>query len=211
MTIYIFNTNPVVVNLPEINDSLPSSELYSTVIPGNPEFKYKIDISVTYLFNIETLPVLVAEQGLRPDNIEEWYKEKSEAISQYALNYIKNTPVLFYDSEYMEKLRSSIQILPAMSNIIIESLYINNVEMPDLDLYNTAKEIYFNLLDARENKDINAINEEKNNLLVLEEYGELLTKYPILIKYLYLNQIKEEDAIKMILESDLNTLFDTGD
>jgi hypothetical protein len=211
MTMYIFNTDPVIISLPEITGSLPSADIYSTVIPGNPDFDYKMDLTITYSFNIETLPVLVSEKGLLPDNIEEWYSEKSDFISQYVIDYVQKNPVLFYDAEYMEELRNSIQILPEISNIIIDSIYFNNVNFPDLELYNAAKEIYFNLLEARENKDIDAINEEKNNLLVLEEYGELLTRYPILIKYLYLNELSEEDAIRNILESDLNEILNLGE
>lgn len=211
MTMYIFNTDPVIINLPEIKGSLPSGDLYSTVIPGNPEFNYNLDLNITYSLNIETLPTLVSEDGLKPDNIEEWYGKKSEIISQYVINYIQDDPSMFYDSGYIEGLHNSIQALPGLANIIIDNIYFNNIRLPDLDLYNAAKDIYFNLLEARENKDIDAINEEKNNLLILEEYGELLTKYPILIKYLYLNQLSEKDAIEKLLETDMNISPDTGE
>jgi len=207
MTMYIFNIEPVYINLPEIKGSLPSADIYSSVIQGSPEFTYNLDLSVSFGVNIETLPTLVSEQGLKPDNIDAWYKEKSEIISGYIITYIKNNPETIYDSEYIQPLIDELIKESNLSNIVINNIYLDNVYFPDLDLYYAAKDIYHNLLEAREIRDMDAINEEKNNLLILEEYGELLTKYPILIKYIYLNQLSDEKIIDEIFKADLNELL----
>ncbi len=211
MTIYIFNIEPIYIILPEIKGQLPSAEIYSSVLESKPDFNYTLNLSLSFSLELETLPILVSKHGLKPDNLEEWYNEKSEIISQYIVSYIKNNPTLFYDFEYIEQLHDSLLQISSLAYITIDNIYLNNIDFPDLDLYYTAKQIYFDLIEAKEIRDIDAINEEKINLLKLEEYGQLLTKYPILLKYLYLNELSDEEIINEILEADFDKLLSDGE
>ena len=211
MTIYIFNIEPIYIILPEIKGQLPSAEVYGSVIESDPDFNYTLNLSLSFSLELETLPLLVSQHGLKPDNLEEWYNEKSEIISQHIITYIKNNPTLIYDFEYIEQLQDSLLQISNLSYITIDNIYLNNIDFPDLDLYYTAKQMYLNLIEAKEIRDIDAINEEKVNLLKLEEYGQLLTKYPILIKYLYLNELSDEEIISEILEADFGKLLSGGE
>ena len=88
--------------------------------------------------------------------------------------------------------------------ISIDQIHLLDTRMPDTELYLKAKSMYFALAEARETKDIAAIQAEQTNLDMLEKYGVLLTKYPVLIQYLYLKELKGE-ALD-ILELDLSEL-----
>ena len=87
------------------------------------------------------------------------------------------------------------------------------VKLPDPDLYDLAKETYIRVSEAREARDLLAIEEEKTNLKVLREYAELMTEYPVLIRFLYLKELGGEglDILELELPETFGTAEESGD
>ena len=72
----------------------------------------------------------------------------------------------------------------------IISVGIRRVSVPDMALYAQARELYFQLMEAREQaiaaaeaEAIAKADEAESRLRILENYGRILTEYPVLIDF----------------------------
>jgi hypothetical protein len=77
----------------------------------------------------------------------------------------------------------------AMPHVIIRSMTIRNVEVPDVELYTVAKELYLDLARKRQESYAAALAEitwtesrSQQHFDVIERYGELITRYPTLLE-----------------------------
>ena len=80
-----------------------------------------------------------------------------------------------------------------------------------MELYSRARESYFRIMAAREasqaeiaarvmaEQEVHYLNQQREieNLELLRQYGELLSKYPILIKFLYLKYLEDWDKLQI--------------
>jgi hypothetical protein len=192
MTLYIFQIEPVQVRMPMIQAALPSAEVYSSAMPGNPDFSFKMLLNVTFFAKPEALPGLVSEEGLKPENMEAWYQKKGETLGNRLIQEIRNSPEKLLETDYFQDLTEKLSRDAEFSSLEIKSIDPLEITLPDLELYNEAKRHYFEMSSIRREKDILAIQEEKTNLNALREYGVLLNEYPILLKFLYLLNLKGE-------------------
>lgn len=177
---------------------LPSGELYSSVLPQNPDFSYKIDFSISYLLNKDVLPKLLSEGTINADKTEDFYSHiesefvkiiKKSCTDYFNQNYVINSnSYLDLESIILEKFNQR------YSYILTRNLTISYINFPDLQLYNKSKDLYYQILDKRKEAEIATekwVIESKINmdtkLEILSKYGELLSKYPILIDYFSLD------------------------
>jgi hypothetical protein len=190
MTIYLFRVEPREVETTEIQGTLPSGDVYSAFLDGNPDFSFRLKASVLVSLNTEVLPSLVAEEGLKPETLDEWYEIKVASVLQRLASDIRENAGRISEVGYFEHLKDRLALDPEFASLKIERIVPMELILPDQDLYNEAKRQYLSLAKARETKDIVSIQQEKSNLKVLKEYAELLTQYPVLLKYLYLQNLK---------------------
>ena len=177
---------------------LPSSELYSSVLPQAPDFSYKISFVVNYKLDPASLPSLLENGSVNSSDLESHFS----AIEMDFIKTIKDTSNDFF----IENLGLSSNSYLDLENLIqeklkqrffyvnIRSLTIKYIHFPDLQLYNKTRDIYNIMLDKRKETEIASEKwaiESKVNLdtkiELLSKYGELLTKYPILIDYFSLD------------------------
>ena len=187
-----------------IRGTLPSGDIYSKVMESNLDFSYQIRINAQFSLKPESLPGLVAEKALTPENLEEYYGRITEKITGEITARLSRNPDLTNDTQFLTELKRQLSGMEEYKEISIDQIHLLDTRMPDTELYLKAKSMYFALAEARETKDIAAIQAEQTNLDMLEKYGVLLTKYPVLIQYLYLKELKGE-ALD-ILELDLSEL-----
>ena len=90
MTLYIFDLHPRSREI-SFQGSLPSAELYSSVLPENPDFSYRGEIEVIFAVAPESLPALVAEEKLLPDQLDDFYSAQAGALSDSALETLQET------------------------------------------------------------------------------------------------------------------------
>jgi hypothetical protein len=150
---------------------------------------------------------LVAEEELLPKDVESWMKAKGERIGAQVASIVQSDPLQLSELGFQETLLEKLSRIREFSGIRIHQITPVEVKMPDLELYQLAKDTYFNLTAARQARDLVAIDQEKSNLKVLREYAELLTEYPVLLRFLYLKELKGEGI--EVLEMEIPEIFDS--
>ncbi len=171
---------------------LPSGELYSAILTGNPDFSYKSSFTITYRINSEDLPEYFKNNSITPEDSEKWYTEKDRIIETEGkkfLNSLMGTGETGSLSEIEKKLTD--HMIRNITDITITDLTMSYYNIPDMDLYNEAKRQYLNLIKKRESLLLESTSASvregadlDKQIQMLEKYGELLTKYPILLDYI---------------------------
>ncbi|HUI69003.1 MAG TPA: hypothetical protein VL354_00695 [Spirochaetia bacterium] len=190
----------------EVRSLLPSAEAYSALMPEHPDFSVDIKLSTIYRIRPDALPGLVANEGLRQENIGDWYDQMSSEIqrraSEIALEMATRTATTEGSPTDANAFGASIVHGLTASFPRLEFLSVSPVivKMPDPELYGRLRSAYLKLVDERESvlsrlaprqvaddvAQARAMQRQEATLAALTKYGELLAKYPALIKFLFL-------------------------
>jgi len=207
----------------EIKSLLPSADAYSSLMPERPDFSVDIKLSVLYRIRPDTLPELVGNEGLRQENIGDWYDQMSSEIqaraSQLALGLASppaqtdEPPGVPVDAGDVETAiaHGLAEGFPGLEFLSLSPVV---VKMPDMELYSKLKAAYLRIVDEREKAlsrlapqqaaddalHISAMQRQEDSIALLTKYGELLAKYPALIKFLFLTTSQK------LTPKDLQTL-----
>ncbi|MBB6479104.1 hypothetical protein [Spirochaeta isovalerica] len=177
---------------------LPSGDLYKSFIPENPDFSYHMTFHISYRLIEERLPELLQKGDLDSGDMESFYNEAEaeylkilkEGTGDYFTENLSINSSSYGELEIalLEKLKSRYTYLE------IRSFVVKYINFPDLELYRTAKDMYAQILERRKNAEIAtekwAIESKVNldtKIEILTKYGELLSKYPILVDYFALD------------------------
>lgn len=171
------------------NDTLPSGDLYAAFnsIDGN-NFKYSYNLTGNMQLNTSYLSSLVAAGEFTQENFQTWQSEKVQDIKNILINYISKKVI---DNEVITINAASrdfvAEIYPYYN---IGEIFIN-LNSPDMTLYNNCRNRYIQNIEAQTSADeqyliqmLKQQNEEQLRLDLLKQYGEVFTKYPIMIEYL---------------------------
>jgi|GEM_PF-664683 len=194
----------------EIRSLLPSAEAYSALMPERPDFSVDIKLSALYRIRPDALPGLVANEGLRQENIGDWYDQTNSEIqrraSELALGLANVTPQADDSpgqsaagpSSFAAALVSGLkESFPRLEFLSISPVIL---KMPDAELYRKLRSAYMRIIDEREKAlslqapqqvaedalQRRAAERQEATIAILTRYGELLAKYPALIKFLFL-------------------------
>lgn len=195
--------------------SLPSGDIYSRAIDAAGNFEYSLTVSLTYSLRPEELPRLVQKESLSAETLDDFYLEIEQRINSGISAYIENRisrnedvsagdfKTASFETALAEKIQSE---LPSVS---VQSATITELKVPDIELYNAARDYYFALLETRRETERATLERERewvvsqeSKLEVLREYGELFTEYPGLIQYMALG--KNEQIEGLLPEINLN-------
>lgn len=193
---------------------LPSAETYSSVLPEKADFSYEITLTAALRISPEKLVDLTSEEKITPDNLEDFLKNRADTLVQQFSEAILKLPggapgEIITASALTDKFKQS--ILDFFPELEITDLAALNIKLPDMELYSRARESYFRIMAAREaaqaeiaarvmaEQEEHYLNQqrERENLELLRQYGELLSKYPILIKFLYLKYLEDGDELQI--------------
>jgi len=178
-------------------------------MPEHPDFSVDIKLSAIYRIRPDALPGLVANEGLRQENIGDWYDQMDSEIqrrtSEIALGMASGTPADDTSAGPPQDASSfGAAIVRGLTTSFprLEFLSVSPVilKMPDSELYGRLRSAYMKLVDERESalsrltprqvaEDVDqarAMRRQEATIAVLTKYGELLAKYPALIKFLFL-------------------------
>jgi len=219
MTLFIFDLRPRSQEI-SFRGSLPSAELYSSVLPDNPDFSYRGEIDVIFTIAPESLPALVAEEKLLPDRLEDFFSSKARVLSDSVLEILQETDYDPADSQALNR-RVQRELAAAVPDLQISSLNVRVTHVPDRDLYDLARSSYRDLVQIRDRareeavarlaeeqvRAENARAQERANLEALREYGELLNQYPILLKAMAVQKLSGDQVIT-IPEFDLESILE---
>jgi hypothetical protein len=202
VTILILAPNTVGAPV-SISGRLPLAETYAAKTGISADFSYSIEASLSFSVKPASLPSLVLSRGIKDQASLEDYEQglareigffAQERLEAYAageqLSGESPVPDLRAAAARLEEeLGSS---FPDVEHL---SCSIGSARMPDFALYAMAKSLYGDYLNRQKEllgATLSAEAERSVNDLLrfdeLEKYGELLTKYPVLLEYLALRE-----------------------
>jgi hypothetical protein len=190
LTLYSFVTDPVSIDLPSISGILPSGEVFAAAMEGTPDFSFEVALTITISVQPDSLPQLVAEEGLVPADMGDWLERRAMEASSLATAAILADPAAYLEQGGTERLARQIQDTAAMQNLVVEGVIPRTIRVPDPALYAAARDSYLAMARAQQDQEIDVIRQQASNLRVLEEYGKLLNQYPVLLQYLYIRELK---------------------
>ena len=197
--------------------SLPSGDIYSIYLDGNPDFTYTFNFTIKYRINSTELPGLIKKGIIIREDIESWHNDFEKLCAVETVSYVQSKN---NDSDFRSNIVSDFSALS--QNIIkflelkfdfleIISFIPEKINFPDIDLYIKGKELYFKRIELANiiNSEISAkINEdqalEASRLKILENYGEILTKFPILIDFFSIYQEKAFDLLPIMIPTEID-------
>ncbi len=208
LNLHVYHLEPQQREL-SVSGNLPSGDLYRNFFEGNPDFSYRITLVLNFQIKPEVLPRLAETENLTPENLEPYYEKQLNAALAEAVNLLreKADDPDFYTGqgipkENLEELLIS-HLGQHLPDIRLNSLLVKDLAVPDLTLYFKAREAYFAMMETQKNLSAESLKaatakamEKSVNLELLEKYGELLTKYPVLLDYLNANPTI---AVEMLL------------
>lgn len=213
ITLHKIEVLPRSVDL-EKSGSLPSGKVYAQAVEVSSDFKYSLVLSLAYSLKPEQLPHLVQEEALSGDTLDDYYREAEQRINSVISSFIENRissnqdvsiddfKTSTFESMLKEELREE------FSRFEIKNVALNQLEIPDIELYQAARTYYFDILETRRETETATLQQERewvvsqeSKLEVLKKYGELFTEYPGLIQYMALRE--NRDLQQLLPEIDL--------
>ncbi len=191
MTIYTFPLKKLQTEI-TVSGSLPSADLYATVLPGEPDFHYTVTVSVLYSIDPVNLPRLLKEQSYGADLLQQLGTVLEESGGAVLTKYMyravnENRHILDFGEDIEGYFAEEFPYLTfhALNPVILD--------LPDIGLYREAKTQYRALIrqknDILQRENIHAATIKKTSeerLEVLRQYGALLADFPIILDYLAL-------------------------
>jgi hypothetical protein len=188
---------PALVEQPvQASGSLPSGDIYAAFAGLDVDFSYEYSGSLSFTVKADHLPVLAAERGVAgQEDLETFEKRLAGEIASYAarlLGEYAETGDALAEPD-MDKLGEDIlREYPYIENPVC---IITAARRPDPALYRSLRKTYGDYLAERQESlkpDISRAANRRISVRLrldeLEKYGELLTKYPILLQYLALEK-----------------------
>lgn len=188
----------------EAGGKLPSGDVYASLMEDPRDFVYSFHIKITYTLDPESLPELAQTYHLTPDTTDSLYDEINQRIEAVFHRILHNE----MKSSDPRDIISVFSLLPRLleeevveenPSLEVVSIVPIHVILPDYDLYLHLKEQYFQLMETRHkslteeaSKMAAAQVERDREFEMLTRYGELLTEYPVLLKYLALKRDDKE-------------------
>jgi hypothetical protein len=211
MTLYRFRLAPFATET-KVQGSLPSADAYSSVAPEKPDFSYEASFRVSLRVRPEALPDLVARQKLTPDAFADYCQARSQSLGRQLADLLISRqgqaplPEVLPAGRLERDLAEQLQLRDPSLEIL--DLTLLDLKVPDLQLYRQAQELYDGILQARgqaqreaiarqvpeQEKRLAELRQEQEKIKVWEQYGELLNRYPVLLKLLYVQNLGGRSA-----------------
>ncbi|MFW5806225.1 MAG: hypothetical protein ACOCWU_01025 [Spirochaetota bacterium] len=208
-TLHVFPATAHRVDL-RSSGTLPSAEVYAEYLEDSPDFGYQIDLTVAYRIRASELPRLAREQGLRPADLEEWYNDYDDRITDQARGLVREVYTEAQEESpgriHLASLEKELTDAFAEEFSDLEFLQVvpTRVSVPDFDLYEAGRSLYFETVEARRAaiaEDALEAEErritEESRLGTLKRYGELLSEFPVLLDYFSMSAEQGVDPLAL--------------
>jgi len=199
VTTAVFHLNPVHHEFSAYN-TLPSGKVYAAFVGINEGFSWEIHAAFSFSMDNETLvPLLTANNISTQEELTGYENDIAGQIESFILRRINaedesshQIEALLTEGESPE-LEEEIQAqFPFITNF---SLKVKSAQFPDFALYRQTKKLYEDYIAFQNNYLSGGLQEKAQSRIEshrrfdeLEQYGALLTKYPILLEYLTLEK-----------------------
>ncbi|MFP4329857.1 MAG: hypothetical protein ACLFP6_03975 [Spirochaetaceae bacterium] len=208
LTLHRFPLTPREISVEE-SGTLPSAELYSRYVEGEPQFSYSLAFDLTYRLRPEALAAALAAEETTPENYESFRSSLEASLKNEArtaivegMERIAEDPVIGVAAELGESALSRLE--DSVDGVEIISLTVTDAEVPDPFIYAVARENYRALEEgrreglnqtARSAAESRVLDEERRR--ALEEYGRILREYPVLLDYFRLSAETGADPLEL--------------
>jgi hypothetical protein len=179
-----------------VQGGLPSGDTYAAAAGTDADFSYEISGTLSFTIKPELLPGMVKDGGIGDQaGLEEYENKQAQAMEAFVVQRLavceweEQPGDDFFQTVAASRLEQDLRRAFPDAESLTCSLSV--VKLPDFALYNLIRAVYEDYLTAQREilrVDI-AVQAQRNidSLLrfdELEKYGALLTKYPVLLQYL---------------------------
>lgn len=181
-----------------VSGMLPSGAVYSRMIEGTPDFTWEFTCETVARITPSSLPVLVEYHAVQDQQaLEQWTKDTlsdrakntAETVIRRVLNDLSADTTVPADPEALAR-EIADSFRETGKDLDIISVSVQSNRFPDMSLYHTAAQTFEAYQDQRRALWTQTATGEAadsvSDYLSFERYsrwGELLTKYPILIDF----------------------------
>jgi len=169
--------------------TLPSGRIYAAFAGMENDFSW--EIRGAFSFNLQPgaiVPLVTAQNIGGQEELAGYEKELAADIEVFILRRIDALEALLKDGESPALEREVQEQFPLIENF---SIRVKSAEFPNFDLYRQTQALYEQYFALQRDMLSGEIREKAKNRIEsyqrfdeLEQYGALLTKYPILLDYL---------------------------
>jgi hypothetical protein len=178
------------------NSSLPSGESYASFAGLGADFSWELRAAISFSINPDMLISLASKHGL----------ENQADLSAYEQDIAKNIEVIILhtltsgqtDSQRLENILSGNKDMELEREISREypeiqdySFTLQSAKFPDFVLYRQVRLMYEEFLSKQREIVASGFGQRADHIIAshlrieeLERYGDLLTRFPILLNYL---------------------------
>ena len=185
----------------DFSSSLPSGDSYASFAGlFGTDFSWNLKGEISFSIDPDALARLVTQYNLtNQETLEAYLEDTAQSIRVIILRTLSSAGT---DSQRLEKILSGspdtemeLEIRNRFPEIRDFSFVISSARFPDFILYRQARQLYEEFL-AKQREYVTAAFgiraethiEAQFHFGELERYGELLTKYPVLLEYLAMNK-----------------------
>ena len=181
--------------------TLPSGDVYAALVELDTDFSWEISGDFSFSVKPEALTNLVFQENINiQEDLERLENDYTRRVEAFIL---RRLDVLSRDESAMEALTFMVSVpelnreieaaFPELEKI---NLRIQTLRMPDYELYRAVRSLYNEYLahqyNVLENELIRRTAESQMETRIrldeLERYGEVLSRYPILLQFLALER-----------------------
>jgi hypothetical protein len=193
----VFRLNPVTHDFSAYN-TLPSGKTYAAFAGIGETFSWEIRAAFSFSLRSESLVTLVGENNIgTQDDLDEFENTLAGEIDSYIIRKITTDDTFYRQIEELLENGENPEIeqeierqFPAITNF---SIRVKSAQFPNFALYQQVKGLYEGYIAIQKELIFNDLREKAKNRVEsyqrfdeLEQYGALITKYPLLLDYLAL-------------------------
>jgi hypothetical protein len=202
------NTETTVFRLNSVNheftaeSTLPSGKIYSTFAGIEDNFSWKINAAISFSISPDAIiPLFTANTVSSQEDLTRYEKDIAGQIEGFILRCVEQednfgqVETLLKDGENPWFENEILRQFPFLKNF---SLKVKSAKFPDFALYRQAKGLFDDYMVVQKEYASGDIRERARKRIdamfrfdELEIYGSLLSKYPILLEYLALENNKK--------------------
>jgi hypothetical protein len=200
LSVFFLNDMEVPV---EVSGTLPSGEVYASLVGLKTDFTFAFSGSLSYRLKPESLPTLVERENLlNQEDLENYLVLLNDKIQTHVQGllwvYGENEKILKEAQETGTIKALEAEFRSAFPQAELRNCTVKTLRFPDHILYDEIRKLYRDYLAAQrgEVRSETALLATENirnrrRLDELAAYGELLTKYPVLLEYLAMEKGNE--------------------
>jgi hypothetical protein len=199
--------------------NLPSADLYASALPEAPDFSVSGRLEIVFALAPDSLPELVEQQKLTPESLDDYYDAAARQVIEAVQARLRSAEPAAIGSSIESSVRDELQA--DLPHLEIVSLSLTDLRVPDMELYELARQSYRRLVgtyeearnaaaarlaveQAQEDRRIAADDARRETL---RKYGALFNEYPVLLKAMAIQQLAGSGQVD-IPELDLSDVLD---